>query len=67
MSLHDALQAASNAYANYSTAASIYAADVAGGSPQPKTANDLATATNLLAVLCGTKQGVIDAFAALGC
>lgn len=67
MGLREALQNATNADAAYATAAQIYAADVAGGSPQPKTNNDLATATNLLTVLCTSKQDVLDAFAALGC
>ena len=56
-----------NADSAYSTAAQIYAADVANGSPQPKTTDDLAAATTLYNVLCTTKQSIIDAFTALGC
>ena len=67
MTLTEALQAALAADAAYTQAASIYVADLANGSPQPKTTNDLAAANNALTTLCGSKQAITDGFAGLGC
>lgn len=47
-----------NAWSNYQTAASVYGADLANGSPQPKTTNDYNAMVSALNTFCNAYQSL---------